>query len=82
MPYIANHRHREIINRVISNFMKLWVRPGYVNYFLFKLAKDTCTSYEQYRNFRGELLMCSDEIYRRFVAPHEDAVKDKNGDVE
>ena len=81
MPYIQDKSHRAILDNVINNFIKLWVRPGYINYFLFKLAKRTCTNYEQYRNFIGELEAAKLEIYRKQIAPYEEEKILENGDV-
>jgi hypothetical protein len=81
MPYIKDMRHRTMLDRIIDNLLKLWVKPGYINYFLFKLAKRTCTNYEQYRNFIGELEACKAEIYRRLAAPYEEQKIQENGDV-
>lgn len=81
MPYIEDKRHRGIIDRVIDNFVKLWLRPGYVNYFLFKLAKKTCKNYSEYRDFLGELEAAKLEIYRRQIIPYEDKKIKENGDV-
>ena len=82
MPYISNKRHRKILNRIFDNFRKLWIKPGYINYFLFKLAKERCFDYESYALFEGEVQLSLKEIYRRQIAPLEDDKIKENGDVE
>ena len=56
--------------------------PGYVNYFLHKLAKDYCRNYAEIREFIGELECAKHEIYRRIAAPYEDKKIEENGDVD
>lgn len=82
MPYIKDKRNRSILNRIIDNYFILFKIKGHINYFLFKLAKETCVDYEDYRAFIGELEMCKQEIYRRQIAPYEDKKIEFSGDVE
>ena len=82
MPYINDDEHRKILNRIVNNYFKLFKITGRLNYFLFKLAKTTCSNYEDYRNFIGELDSAKLEIYRRQIAEHEDDAIERNGDVE
>jgi len=82
MPYIKDTQAREELDNAIYLHFS-WLKPkGYLNYFLFKLAKVKCTNYNEYKEFIGELEMCKMEIYRRLIAPYEDKKKDENGDVE
>ena len=55
---------------------------GNLNYFLFKLAKKSCSCYADYAAFIGELEAAKLEIYRRQIAPYEDKKIKENGDVE
>ena len=55
---------------------------GYLNYFLFKLAKRSCATYSDYRAFVGELECAKLEIYRRQIGPYEDKKIEEYGDVE
>ncbi len=82
MPYIPDKYERKILDRIVYNFFRLLRQTGRLNYFLFKLAKTICCSYEDYRNFIGELEAAKLEIYRRQIAPYEDSKKEMNGDVE
>ena len=84
MPYLSNSIDRKLCDEVIKRFQKHFGInfTGNLNYFLFKLAKEACTCYADYRDFLGELKMASDEIYRRQVGPYEDKKIKENGDVE
>lgn len=82
MPYIKNKLMRNILNQLVSKH-KWCLKPnGQLNYFLFKLAKDTCTNYAEYKSFLGELNEVTAEIRRRQLAPYENAKIIENGDVE
>lgn len=87
MPYIKDKAERlrldEVVERYIGSVSNStdWI-TGSLNYFLFKLAKDYCHSYEAYRDFIGELEAAKLEIYRRLAAPYEDKKIKYNGDVE
>lgn len=84
MPYLSDYSDRGKCNEVIKKFQKHFGNnfTGNLNYFLFKLAKESCKCYADYRDFLGELKMASEEIYRRQAAPHEDNAIVRNGDVE
>lgn len=81
MPYIKDKEAREILDSIVEDYKEILVIPGYLNYFLFKLAKETCTNYTSHRNFKGELLENILEIHRRQTAPYEDKKIEENGDV-
>ena len=69
------------MNRIIELFGHV-IRPnGNLNYFLFALAKKQCKSYNQYKEFIGELECAMDEIKRRQLHPYEDNKIKQNGDV-
>ncbi len=82
MPYIKNEEARQDLNQMIGLYKYLLKQPGYLNYFLFKLAKDTCKTYEDYRNFEGEIQQSLKEIFRRLCAPYEDDAIRRYGDIE
>jgi len=82
MPYIKNKMIRNIFNKIIYMHRALFKQTGNLNYFLFKLAQETCLNYADYRNFIGELEASKLEIYRRQIAPYEDKKVEENGDVE
>jgi len=49
---------------------------------LFKYCKDYITpSYNNYKNFLGELNECAEEIRRRLLSKYEDKKIEENGDV-
>ena len=86
MPYI----HRPIrfhMNKIVED-IKIYskssegIANGRLNYILFKLCKDTCKNYSDYKNFIGELNECVAEIRRRLLAPYEDLKRQENGDIE
>jgi hypothetical protein len=55
---------------------------GDLNYILYKFCKESVDpSYNNYKNFCGELRQCATEIERRMLAPYEDQKKEENGDV-
>lgn len=82
MPYIKNKMIRNVLNQIIYLHRALFKQTGNLNYFLFKLAKETCFSYSDYKDFIGELEAAKLEIYRRQIAPYEDKKIKENGDVE
>ena len=55
---------------------------GDLNYILYAYCKRHITpSYNNYKNFCGELRQCATEIERRILAPYEDEKIRENGDV-
>ena len=58
------------------------VANGDLNYILFKFCKyQVEPSYNNYKNFCGELRQCATEIERKILAPYEDSKIAENGDV-
>ena len=82
MPYIKQ-MHRPILDRIVDGMhdASLHVRPGHLNYLLFKFATELNPSYENYRNYIGELNECIAEIRRRLMAKYENEKIKENGDV-
>lgn len=85
MPYIEQYDRDEMQDAYETLKKQIRARgsiTGILNYVLFKLAKDYCTCYSDYRDFIGELEAAKLEIYRRLAAKHEDKKIKENGDVE
>ena len=82
MPYIKEES-RPLMDRIVSLMAMLGVvADGDLNYILYKYAKYCVPhSYNNLKNFCGELRQCATEIERRILAPYEDEKKDDNGDV-
>lgn len=82
MPYIKEEG-RKSMDRIVSLMAMLGVEAnGDLNYILFKYCKYCIEpSYNNYKNFCGELRQCATEIERRLLAQYEDKKKDDNGDV-
>jgi len=82
MPYILEERRPEC--NIVVNLMKgidLKVN-GDLNYILFAFCKRFIKpSYNNYKNFCGELRQCATEIERMILAPYEDTKIAENGDV-
>ena len=84
MPYIANYNDRAKLNDLVKQFQKHFGInfTGSLNYFIYKLAKESCGRYADYRDFIGELESAKLEIYRCLVSKYEDDAIIRNGDVE
>jgi len=82
MPYIAQER-RAALNIIVEQMVEhgLYKPDGNLNYVLFKLAKYVKPSYNEYKNFLGELQECIAEIRRKMLAPYEDIKEAENGSV-
>ena len=81
MPYISDKKDREVLDDILYRNFRILIKKGNINYFLFKLAKDSCFYYDDYRKFIGELESSKLEIYRRLVSHYEDEKIETNGDV-
>jgi len=81
MPYIKPI-NRLLLDGLIRDYGFTLTPDGHLNYFLFALCKRTVNpSYNNYKNFIGELNECVAELRRRLLAPHEDKKCEENGDV-
>ena len=81
MPYIEKAR-RYHIDKIIEDMKTLGV-DGDLNYLLFAFCKrHVSPSYNNYKNFCGELRQCATEIERRLLGPYEDQKILENGDVD
>jgi hypothetical protein len=81
MPYIKERR--EELDKIVELMHELDVKAdGDLNYILFKYCKYYVEEgYNNYKNFKGELSECRDEIGRRLLAPYENRKMAENGDV-
>ena len=82
MPYIKQvdrPNMDDVYEMMISAMVKA---NGDLNYILFKFCKyQVKPSYNNYKNFCGELRQCATEIERKILAPYEDSKIEENGDV-
>jgi hypothetical protein len=84
MPYISNEKDRRIeMDEIVQLMLDLNVQAtGDLNYILFKFCRKMVKpSYNNYKNYIGELRQCATEIERRLLAPYEDKKIEENGDV-
>ena len=82
MPYIEQDK-REVLDSNIDALGRLLSFDGDLNYVLFALCKRFVPpSYNNYKNYIGEIVECSMEIRRRMLSEYEDEKIFKNGDVE
>jgi len=82
MPYIKRENRPEM-NPIVDLMVEQKVKvDGDLNYVLFKFCKyHIIPSYNNYKNYCGELRQCATEIEREILAPYEDKKKAENGDV-
>jgi len=82
MPYIKQEKRPDMDEIVALMKSKGVKADGDLNYILFKFCKEAVTpSYNNFKNFIGELRQCTAEIERRLLAPYEDQKIIENGDV-
>jgi hypothetical protein len=82
MPYVAQER-RPVLDKIVSEMWAAKVKAdGDLNYILFAYCKRCINpSYNNYKNFIGELHQCAVEIERRLLADYENKKIEDNGDV-
>jgi len=82
MPYIKPE-HRPFMDEIVEEMANKSVHvDGDLNYILYKFCKyHVKPSYNNYKNFIGELRQCAAEIERRILGPYEDVKIEENGDV-
>ena len=81
MPYIEKEKRPEmdkIVQEMVNQNLQV---NGDLNYILYKFCKSIKPSYNNYKNFCGELRQCATEIERRLLGPYEDKKIVENGDV-
>ena len=83
MPYIKQDR-RPSMDRVVDVMLEEGVVVnGDLNYILFAFCKRFVDpSYNNYKNYCGELRQCATEIERKLLGPYEDEKIKENGDVD
>jgi hypothetical protein len=82
MPYIKQE-DRIVMDLVVKTMVDADVRAnGDLNYILFSFCKrGVVPSYNNYKNFCGELRQCVTEIERRLLGPYEEDAMKRNGDI-
>jgi len=82
MPYVKKSE-RYSLDKLVNLMKALCIcADGDLNYVLFAYCKRHVTpSYNNYKNYVGELRACATEIERRLLAFHEDKKLKENGDV-
>jgi hypothetical protein len=82
MPYVKMER-RDALNKVVVAMSEAGVKAdGDLNYILYRFCKYHVTpSYNNFKNFCGELQQAATEIERRLLAPYEDSKISEHGDV-
>jgi len=82
MPYVKMER-RDALNKVVVAMSEAGVKAdGDLNYILYRFCKyHVSPSYNNYKNFCGEIHQAATEIERRLLAPYEDEAIERNGDV-
>jgi hypothetical protein len=82
MPYIKKERRAEL-DKIVTTMLEVPVKAdGDLNYILYKYCKTITPSYNNYKNYCGELRQCATEIERRLLANYEDEKIKMHGDVE
>ncbi len=82
MPYINQDRRDELESLIDMMREKRIEADGDLNFLLYAFCKrHVKPSYNNYKNFCGELRQCVTEIERRLLAPYEDKKIEENGDV-
>jgi hypothetical protein len=82
MPFIKKER-RPAMDAIFDHMIMNGVRAdGDLNYILYKFCKYRVEpSYNNYKNFCGELRECVEQIERDFIAPYEERKRKENGDI-
>ena len=82
MPYINTDRRMELAYILSRMEMANVKADGDLNYILFAYCKRHVEpSYNNYKNYIGELRQCATEIERRLLGPYEDKKILESGDV-
>lgn len=83
MPYVKQDRRHDLDLIVKLMEEAEVVANGDLNYILYAFCKRHIEpSYNNYKNFLGELNEAAEEIRRRLLSPYEDQKILENGDVE
>jgi hypothetical protein len=82
MPYVKIER-RDALNKVVVAMSEAGVKAdGDLNYIIYCFCKyHVKPSYNNFKNFCGELHQAATEIERRLLAPYEDLKEKENGPI-
>ena len=82
MPYVKKGV-RPVLDKIVSEIGDAGIQAnGDLNYILYAFCKRCVDpSYNNYKNFCGELRQCATEIERSLLGPYEDEAIKRNGDV-
>jgi len=82
MPYIKQERRPDCELVIQAMEESEVIADGDLNFILYAYCKrHVDPSYNNYKNFCGELRQCATEIERRILAKYEDQKMKENGDV-
>lgn len=82
MPYVKATRRCELAKALYEMGEADIRADGDLNYLLFAFcARHIEPSYNNYKNYCGELRQCATEIERRLLAKREDEAIAENGDI-
>jgi len=82
MPYILEEK-RPHCDKVVEEMIKQGIKAdGDLNYILYKYCKyHVKASYNEYKNFIGELRETAKWIWWKLLVPYEKVKEEENGDV-
>lgn len=82
MPYVKQER-RLSLDKVVELIKNRNVKAnGDLNYILYAFCKRHINpSYNNYKNFCGELRQCATEIERKLLGPYENSKEKENGPI-
>jgi hypothetical protein len=82
MPYVTMKRRNEL-NKIIELMEERDIKAdGDLNYVLFAYAKYSIpASYNNYKNYIGELNETIAEIRRKILSPYEEIKEKENGPI-
>ena len=83
MPFVEDHKRPEL-DKVYQAMVDAGINAdGHLNYILYKFCKfQVIPSYNNYKNFFGELTECVAQCRNDFLVPYEERKRAENGDVE
>lgn len=82
MPYIKQAKRVDMDKIVRMMQLNHVQADGDLNYILFAFCKrNIVPSYNNYKNFCGELRQCATEIERKLLGPYEDLKEQENGKI-
>ena len=83
IPHVVRAMDNVVDHLAMANCGEGIKANGDLNYVLYAFCKRHISpSYNNYKNFCGELRQCATEIERRILGPYEDEKIAENGDVD